>query len=130
MSCKCEKIMKMQRERDSLNQIEAYIDTLTDMDKDVESLLTDVAAVIPVTLNIPDEKFCDNMKALNDESCAAITSMKKHLKTAKKNLTARIKKAIKEDEAWHKAHGGKRMVSYYASAVPMSMSSYSRINIM
>ena len=103
MSCKCEKIMKLYKELDYLQDIEDALDELVKKHHEVCEDLNDLSHVVPVTLKVPDEsKLSKDIYQLNKDTATGINAMYKHLDTAIAKVEKLLQKAIKEDDAFHK----------------------------
>lgn len=113
MGCKkCEKLDKLYDELRCLCYIEDYLTTLSTLHGCASESLDNIAHAIPITLNAPDEKkLCNDVIQLNKDTAKGLDSMNKHLQTAMDKLQKLIKKTQKEDDAYHKTHKTKSMVS-------------------
>ena len=116
MGCKCEKIEKLCRELDYLDEISTMACQLTQKHNDLGGELDKIAKAIPATLNVPDEKkLCNDVSGLNKDTAVGLKNFYQHTEMAIDKVNKLLTKAIKEDEAYHKTHKNVRVKEVKAS---------------
>lgn len=112
MGCKCEKLVKLYKEMDNLYEMEDMLRKLADSHRQTGESLDDIAHAIPITLNAPEEKkLCTDVIQLNKDTATGLAGMEKHINKAQDKLAKLIIKTEKEDDAYHRTHKGKGVIT-------------------